>query len=96
MSIVDRAARGERRRLQHMIQRSREVEEVRRATAILALMDGESVTQVAKRGAAACSTVYRWVSLYQTAGISELRGSRRGRSHWTVTNDLIEKSRCRC
>ena len=91
MSIVDRAARGERRRLQQMIQRSREVEEVRRATAILALMEGESIAQVAKRGAAARSTVYRWVGWYQTAGIDGLRVSQRGRSQWTVTDELVDK-----
>lgn len=91
MSIVDRAPRGERRRLTRMIQRSREVEEVRRATAILSLMDGDSVVAVARRGAAARSTVYRWVGWYQTAGLDGLRASPRGRPQWTVSDELVEK-----
>ncbi|MCC7412285.1 MAG: helix-turn-helix domain-containing protein [Gammaproteobacteria bacterium] len=64
---------------------------MRRATAILALMTDESVTTVAKQGAAARSTVYRWVGRYQTAGIDGLRVSQRGRSHWTVTDELVDK-----
>jgi transposase len=91
MSIVDRAPRGERRRLKKMIQRSRDVEEVRRATAILGLMNGESVTSVAERGAAARSTVYRWVGWYQSAGIDGLLSSPRGRRQWTVTDELVDK-----
>ena len=61
MSIVDRARRGERRRLKRMVQKSRDPEEVRRATGILNLMNGASVTKAAERGSSARSTVYRWV-----------------------------------
>jgi transposase len=93
MAIVDRAPRGERRRLKRLIQKSRQAEEVRRATAILGLLQGASVTSVAEQGAAARSTVYRWVGWYQCRGLEGLRVRRRGRRQWTVTESLVEKVR---
>jgi transposase len=73
-----------------MIHTSRDVEEVRRATGLLNLMNGASVSEVALRLAAARSTVYRWVSWYQRGGLEALRSARRGRLHWTVTDALVE------
>jgi transposase len=72
-----------------MIHRSRDVEEVRRATAILILMDGIDVSETAAMLSSGRSSVYRWAAWYNEDGIVGLRSEPRGRSQWTVTEDLI-------
>ena len=57
MSIVVRAARSERRRLQRLVRKPKTPGLARRALAILRLMDGHSVAEVAGLVEAARSTV---------------------------------------
>lgn len=90
MNIVERGQRPERRRLKRMIHKSRDRDEVRRATAILNLMAGANVGEVSKRLAAARSSIYRWTARYAEGGIDALRTARRGREETTVTNELVK------
>lgn len=89
MNIVERGPRPERQRLKRMIHKSRDRDEVRRATALLNLMEGASVAETARRLAAARSTVYRWVGWYQEGGIDALCSVPRGRRESTVTGELV-------
>ena len=90
MSIVERGKRPVRRQLQRLIHTSRDADEVRRATAVLNLMDGAGVGTVAARLAAARSTVYRWAAWYNDGGIAALRSMPRGRPATTVTTELAD------
>lgn len=90
MSIVERGTRPVRRQLKRMIQKSRDADEVRRATAIQNLMDGASIRTVATRLSAARSTVYRWAGWYHEGGVMALRSMPRGRPATTVTAELAE------
>lgn len=89
MSIVKRAGRGERRRLQRMVRRPADAEEGRRALAVLRLMDGWSVVAVAEAVEAARSSVYRWAAWYREAGVGGLHTAPRGREQRTVTGELV-------
>ncbi|MCP5150375.1 MAG: IS630 family transposase [Chromatiales bacterium] len=93
MSIVVRAPRPERRRLQRMVRRPADCEEGRRAMAILRLMDGRAVSEVATMVESARSSVYRWVGRYQSDGLSGLATGRRGRQVSTVTETLKTRLR---
>jgi len=93
MWMIDRAPRWQRRTLIRMIRGSRDAEVVRRATAILALMNGESVTAAAERSAAARSTLYRWRDWYLAGGAQGLSRGPRGRRAWTVGEPLVERLR---
>jgi transposase len=73
-----------------MIHGSRDRDEVRRATAILNLMEGASVGETSERLAAARSSIYRWLARYAEGGIEALRSARRGREQTTVTDELIK------
>jgi len=90
MTIVERDKRPVRRQLKRLIHKSRDADEVRRATAVLNLMDGASVGRVARRLAAARSTVYRWAAWYNEGGIEALRSMPRGRPATTVTTELVD------
>ena len=90
MSIVRRGTRAERRRLMAMARKSHEPDEVRRALAVLELMEGATVAEVARVLAAARSTVYRWVGWYTSSGVEALRSLRRGPRETTVTPALVE------
>ena len=89
MSIVERAPRPERRRLMAMARKSHDPDEVRRALAVLQLMDGGSVSRVGGTLAAARSTVYRWARWYVALGLEGLRSQRRGPRNSTVTPALV-------
>ncbi len=90
MDIVERAGRPERRRLQKLIHRSREVEEVRRATAVLNLLCGATPSEAAARVGAARSSIYRWAAWYREQGLAGLRSAPRGRPERTVSSALID------
>ena len=60
-----------------MIHRSRDVEEVHRATAILNLMQDTTVSETAERLCTARSTVYRWADWYNDGGVEALLGTTR-------------------
>lgn len=91
MPIVERGPRAERRRLQHLVRKPTDVDEGRRALAILRLMDGATVAQVSGLLEAARSSVYRWAKRYQQFGLAGLLSATRGRVHRTVTHELIER-----
>ena len=89
MLIVERAPRAERRQLQRMVRKPSDTEEGRRALALLRLMDGASVAEVASLVEAARSSVYRWTDRYREQGVSGLCTGARGRSRRTVTHEVI-------
>ena len=72
MSTLGRITRYERRQLKWIVQCFRDVEAVRRATAILELNNGSSLSVVAGHGADVRSTVYRWIGWYQSYGMDGL------------------------
>ena len=81
--------RATRRRLQRVVQRSRDRDYVRRAMAMLHLTKGLSVSQTARLMCAARSTVQRWRDLYLEYGESGRPPGSRGRSMWTVTEEVV-------
>ena len=90
MSIVEQPSCQERNRLQELARKPCEPEAGRRALAILRLMDGYSVSDVARLLNAARSSVYRWVQTFRDGGIDALIATRRGRRQWTVTAQLCD------
>jgi len=88
MPIVERARRNVRRQLKSIVRRPLQPEMGRRALAVLRLMDGASVAQVAALVEAARSTIYRWARWYRAGGLEALCGTRRGRRAWTVDERL--------
>jgi transposase len=80
--------RAVRRRLKKIVQKSPDKNHTRRAQALLHLVGGHSVTMTAKLMFAARSSVGRWRSLYEEYGEVGLEPAQRGRSPWTVTEDL--------
>lgn len=88
---IQRMPRPTRRRFQRIVQRSREPELVRRALALLHLAKGTSVSESARLVCAARSTVQRWRDLYLEYGESGLVPASRGRSNWTVTEEVLSK-----
>jgi len=77
-----------RRRLKRVVQKSSDKEHARRAQALLHLAGGHSVTVTAALNFAARSSVGRWRSLYEEYGEAGLESAQRGRSPWTVTEEL--------
>lgn len=73
------------RRLKRLIQKSKDVIVVRRATAVLALAAGQSVTQTSRQIGAARSSIQAWRELFLAHGIYGLEPMERGRSNWTIT-----------
>ena len=90
MSIVKRAPRAERRRLERMARKSKDPDEVRRALGVRRLMEGFPVSEVASALAAARSAVYRWAAWYREYGIEGLFSEVRGRPRCTVNDALVE------
>ena len=68
--ILQRAAR---RRLQRIVRKPRDAEQVRRATALLHLEQSGSVLHTAAFVAAARSSVYRWIGWFETDDVEGLR-----------------------
>ncbi len=81
--------RAARRRLQRTIRKSKDVEQVRRATAILQLDLSGNATAAAAGVAAARSSLYRWVSWFRADDIEGLRSLPYGRPMTTVTPKLV-------
>ena len=83
-------SRGVRRRLEQVVQRSREKDYARRALAVLQLWETRgNVSEVAQRLRAARSSVYRWRSLYEEHGEAGLRSLSRGRRDWKATQEVL-------
>ena len=80
-----------RRRLKRTVQRSKDRDHVRRALALLNLAGGRTVSEVARLVCAARSTIGRWRELYLEYGEDGLEPALRGRSRWTVTEEVTSK-----
>ena len=88
-SVVE-MTRAVRRRLERVVRKSRGKDHARRALAMLHLWETQgNVAEVAHRVRAARSSVYRWLSLYETDGEDGLRPQARGRSDWKATEELL-------
>jgi len=77
------------RRLKRLIQRTKDPLVVRRASALLLLATGKSVTEVHRQTAAARSTINEWRELFMAEGIYGLTPLDRGRVSWTVTIEFM-------
>ena len=87
-SVIE-MTRAVRRRLDQVVRKSREKDYAWRALPVLHLWETQgNVTEVAHRVRAARSSVYRWLSLYETYGEDGLRPQARGRSDWKA-NDAV-------
>ena len=78
-----------RRRLKHTVQKSPDRNHVRRAMALLHLAQGHSLSETARQVCAARSTVGQWRGLYEEYGEWGLEPASRGRSPWTVTEEVM-------
>ena len=88
-SVIE-MTRAVRRRLERVVRKSREKDHARRALAVLHLWETQgNVAEVAHRVRAARSSVYRWLSLYETYGEDGLRPQTRGRSDWKATEAVL-------
>ena len=88
-SVIE-MTRAVRRRLERVVRNSREKDYARRALAVLHLWETQgNVAEVAHRVRAARSSVYRWLSLYETYGEDGLRPQARGRSDWKATEEVL-------
>lgn len=90
MAIVVRAKGTQKRKLKTMAQRSKDRDVTRRALAVLALLNGRSVSEVADSMVAARSTVYRWVGWFLAEGTRGLCRSAGGRARRTVTDECLD------
>lgn len=91
--------RHQRRRLERQVQKSRDALHTRRILAVLYLADGQSVSAVARRLAAARSSAGRWRVLwlsYEEDGLTPCRGGRPVRTMaepvLTVLRELVATS----
>ena len=82
--------RSQKRRFKRLIQRSDNGRVVRRAQVLLQLASGVSPTAVSRSLSVARSTVYRWVTQFQTAGEAFLEACGSGRRAYTVDDTLLE------
>ncbi|MFH2005997.1 MAG: IS630 family transposase [bacterium] len=82
--------RAARRRLQRTIRKSRDAEQVRRASALLQLDLTGNATAAAASVAAARSSLYRWASWFEIDDVEGLRSLPYGRRTTTVTAELID------
>jgi transposase len=78
-----------RRRLLHITRKSRDPLYVRRAMVILMLIEGVSVSEVARNTQIARSSIQRWKYLFITYGEAGLVPQTRGPKVSTVTDELI-------
>ena len=81
--------RAQGRRLERQVHKSRDALLVRRILAVLYLADGQSVSAVARRLAAARSSVGRWRALWQSYGEAGLAPCRGGRPVRTMTAPVL-------
>jgi putative transposase len=86
---IEGIRRPVRRRLQRVVQKSKDADYVRRAMAILHLAGGYGVSATAKLLYAARSSVQRWRGLFEEYGEDGLAPLERGRPTWSVTPALI-------
>ena len=89
---VTEIGRAVRRRLERVVQKSRDKDYARRALAILQLWEtGGNVAEAAHRVRAVRSSVYRWQSLFETYGEEGLCPQPRGRSDWKASDEVLEQ-----
>ena len=81
--------RPAKRRLQRVLRKSKDGEQVRRATALLHLDRSGNVSETADSVAAARSSVYRWVSWFVENDVEGLRSQTPGRHLSTVTHEVV-------
>lgn len=81
--------RAAKRRLQRVVRKSRDGEQVRRAAALLHLDRSGNVSETADSVAAARSSVYRWVSWFIENDVEGLRSQTPGRHLSTVTHEVV-------
>lgn len=81
--------RAQRRRLERQVHKSRDALRVRRILAVLYLAEGQSVSAVARRLAAARSSVGCWRALWQRYGEDGLTPCRGGRPVKTMTEPVL-------
>lgn len=70
---------AETRRLKKIIHKTRNKDPCRRATAVLLVLKGKTKAEVARLLQAGRSTVNRWMTWYEAAGIDSLTNQRTGR-----------------
>ncbi len=80
-----------RRRLKRTVQKSQDKDHARRALALLHLAAGHRLSETARLVCAARSTVGQWRGLYEEFGEAGLEPASRGRSPWTVTDEVMER-----
>ena len=86
---IEGMRRPVRRRLQRVVQKSKDSDYVRRAMTVLHLAQGHSVSATSRQLYAARSSVQRWRTLFEEYGEEGLVPVARGRSAWSVTPALI-------
>jgi len=82
-------ARSARRRLERTVQKSKDAEQVRRATALLNLVRYGNATEAAASVAAARSSLYRWIAWFKQDDVEGLRSAPKGRKVTTVTPGVV-------
>ncbi len=87
---IEAMPRPVRRRLKRIVQRTTDKDHARRAQTLLHLAAGYSITQTADLVLADRSSVGRWRVLFEEYGGAGLEPAPRGRSPWTVTDELGE------
>ena len=87
---IQAISRAVRRRLERVVQKSRDKEHTRRAQAILHLAEGCPVSEAARRVRAARSTVHDWKNRFEEYGEEGLEPQTRGRGRSTVSDVLID------
>lgn len=90
MNSLLRLPRGQKRRLERMVQRNREARPVRRAQVLLRLASGDGVSEVSETLTVARSTIYRWLDRFVTLGEAWLTTCHSGRPAYTVDETFDE------
>jgi transposase len=89
---VMKMARGVRRRLKRVVQKSSDKDYARRALALLHLHEsGNNVTAAASAVCAARSSVQAWRSLYEMYGEDGIVPQRRGRVAWKTCDNALSE-----
>jgi len=84
--------RSVRHRLRRIVQKSRDVEYVRRCTGVLTLYEtGNNVSETARRCQACRKTVHHWRGLYEASGEAGLKPRTRGREAWKATQIILDQ-----
>ena len=90
IALIDRA---ERRRLEKIVQRSKDKRFSRRANAILLIHSGQSRKRVAMLLSAARSSVNRWCKWYEESGVEGLKDAVHGKLA-SLPSDVIVRLLC--